>query len=268
MNLPERLALAEKAARAAGEMLLAHPRVRPKNKAENDFVTEMDVKSEEMIRSILLGACPEDGFFGEEGGGTGETGGRWIVDPIDGTANFFKGEALYTISIAYEQDGELVVGCVFCPMTGELWTAAKGCGAFRNGVPIHVSGESEARRSFIHISFMHRNPWANEYILSRLPEICRTYSDLRRTGSAAYDLCCVADGRCEGFFELCLNIWDIAAGACILREAGGRIDGWVESENPLITGNVIATNGKSLETLRALLLADGGEAILDKHRGA
>ena len=265
MDLCERLALAEKAARTAGEMLLAHPHTPAIKKAENDFVTEMDTRSEELIRSILLGACPQDGFYGEEGGGSDETRGRWIVDPIDGTANFFKGEALYTISIAYESNGEIVLGCVYCPPTDEIWTAAKGMGAFRNGTPIHVSDVSEPRRSFLHMSFNHRNPWANEYIMARLPEISRQYSDMRRTGSAAYDLCSVADGRCEAFFELCLHSWDIAAGVCILREAGGRVDGWLENENPLITGNLIASNGLCLDHLRSLLLANGGTEILDKR---
>ena len=264
MTLREKANLAEQAARAAGAMLLSHPHTPAQHKAENDFVTEMDVKSEEMIRSILLSACPEDGFFGEEEGGSETADGRWIVDPIDGTANFFKGEMLYTISIAYELHGELVVGCVYCPPTGEMWIGVKGEGATHNGMPIQVSDESVPRESFLHMSFCHRDPWANKYMMERLCAITRAYSDLRRTGSAAYDLGCVAMGRCEAFFELNLHIYDIAAGVVILREAGGRISGWRDGEDPLVTGNILATNGRIHDHLQKMLM-EGNTSLLDKQ---
>ena len=263
MTLKERAQLAERAARAAGEMLLSHPHTPARHKAENDFVTEMDVKSEEMIRSILLGACPEDGFYGEEEGESSGARGRWIVDPIDGTSNFFKGEVLYTISIAYELDGELVIGCVYCPPTNELFLGVKGAGATLNGRPIHVSDVSNPREAFLHMSFCHRDPWANKYVLDRLTPITRSYSDLHRTGSAAYDLCCVAAGRCEGFFELCLHIYDIAAGLVILGEAGGMYTGWREGEDARVTGNIIVSNGKIHAHLREILLG-GNVSALDK----
>lgn len=264
MTLREKALLAEKAARAAGEMLLSHPHTPARHKAENDFVTEMDVKSEELIRSILLGACPEDGFFGEEEGGNEVADGRWIVDPIDGTSNFFKGEMLYTISIAYELHGELVVGCVFCPPTNEMWIGVKGEGATRNGETIHVSDESVLRESFLHMSFCHRDAWANEYVMERMPLLTRSVSDMRRSGSAAYDLCSVATGRCEGFFELNLHIYDVAAGVVILREAGGMVSGWRDGEDALITGNILATNGAIHEALRKILCG-GDLTLLDKQ---
>lgn len=263
MTLREKAQLAEKAARTAGEMLLQNPHTPARHKSENDFVTEMDLKSEQLIRSILLGACPEDGFFGEEDGGNESAPGRWIVDPIDGTANFFKGELNYTVSIAYEQNGELVVGCVYCPPTDELWLAIKGEGATLNGTPIHVSDESVPRNSFLHMSFCHRVPWANEYVLECLKDITRCYSDLRRSGSAAYDLCSVAMGRCEGFFELYLHIYDVAAGIVILEEAGGMVSGWKKGTGAIETGHIIATNGKIHEHLRSLLLT-GNVSVLDK----
>ena len=264
MTLREKAMLAEKAARAAGEMLLSHPHTPARHKAENDFVTEMDVASEKLIKSILLGACPEDGFFGEEEGGNESAPGRWIVDPIDGTANFFKGEPLYTISIAYELHGELVVGCVLCPPTNELWLAVKGEGATMNGNPIRVSDMENPRESFLHMSFCHRVPWANDYVMERKHAITRTYSDLRRSGSAAYDLCSIASGRCEGFFELCLHIYDIAAGAVILREAGGVLTEWREGKDFRQTGHILASNGKIHEQLRGMLLSGDSSAILDE----
>lgn len=264
MTLREKASLAEKAARAAGDMLLNHPHTPARHKAENDFVTEMDLASEKLIRSILLGACPEDGFFGEEEGGNEQAFGRWIVDPIDGTANFFKGELLYTISIAYELHGELVVGCVYCPPTGEMWIGVKGEGATLNGKPIHVSDEATPRNAFLHMSFCHRVPWANEYVMECLKEITSSYSDLRRSGSAAYDLGSVACGRCEGFFELCLHIYDIAAGVVILREAGGMVTGWKEGEDALVSGHILATNGRIHEHLRGILLS-GDVSVLDNE---
>lgn len=261
MTLREKAVLAEKAARAAGEMLLRHPHTPARHKAENDFVTEMDVASEQLIKSILLGQCPEDGFFGEECGGNESAPGRWIVDPIDGTANFFKGEPLYTVSVAYEQNGVLSAGCVLCPPTGECWVGVKGEGATLNGEPIHVSDTAIPRESFLHMSFCHREEWANDYVMARLPAVTKAYSDLRRTGSAAYDLCSIASGRCEGFFELCLHIYDVAAGAVILREAGGRLSGWREGEDGLVTGNILATNGRIHEHLRGILLSGDTGAL-------
>ncbi len=265
MDLHQKLESAQAAARAAGEMLLAHPHTPARHKAENDFVTEMDLKSEQLIRGILLGDYPEDGFYGEEEGGSTSAQGRWIVDPIDGTSNFFKGELLYTISIAYEWNHELVLGCVFCPPTNEMWTAIRGEGARYNGELIQVSGESVPRNSFLHMSFCHRDLWANEYVLGILGKITHSYSDLRRTGSAAYDLCCVAMGRCEGFFELNLHIYDIAAGMVILTEAGGKAEGWREGEDVRATGNILSTNGHIHEHLRSILLS-GDVSLLDKQK--
>lgn len=263
MTLREKAVLAEKAARASGEMLLSHPRTAGCHKAENDFVTEMDIKSEELIRSILLGACPEDGFFGEEEGGNETAEGRWIVDPIDGTSNFMKGEINYTVSIAYELQGELVVGCVYCPPTDEMFIGVKGEGATRNGVPIHVSEESVPRNSFVHISFCHRHPHANIYMAERLTVMSRTYSDLRRLGSAAYDLCCVADGRCEGYAEPKLNIYDIAGGVMILREAGGTVTDLRPGRDVLKNCDIVATNGKIHDHLLNLL-REGDLSLLDE----
>lgn len=264
MTLQEKALLAEKAARAAGEMLLKNPHTPAVHKAENDFVTAMDIKSEQLIRSILLTAYPQDSFFGEEEGGSAQADGRWIVDPIDGTSNFFKGEALYTISIAYELHGELVVGCVFCPPTDEMFVAVKGQGAMLNGRKIRVSNESRTRESFLHISFCHRDPLYNEYVMERLPEMIRRFSDFRRSGSAAYDLTSVACGKCEGFFELGLHIYDIAAGVVIAREAGAQISGWREGEDPLESGNIIVSNGKIHSVLKELLLK-GNLSLLDKQ---
>lgn len=257
MTLREKAVLAEKAARASGEMLEHHGKLQIRLKSENDFVTEMDVKSETLIRQMLLGACPEDEFFGEETGGDLSAPGCWIVDPIDGTANFMRGQRAYAISIGYRWQGELVVGCVFCPGTNEMFTAVKGEGAALNGRPIHVSDVTDLRRALVHIGFGHRNP---QYLKETEPilfPLLRQISDLRRSASAAYDICCVAAGRAEAFIEQGLSIYDYAAGAVILSEAGGKLQGWHPWQDPIETGCLIAGNGKLNDAISKTLNPDG-----------
>lgn len=253
MTLREKAALAERAARAAGAMLERHGAFKVKRKSENDFVTEMDFKSEALIRDTLLSACPEDEFFGEETGGATIAPGRWIVDPIDGTTNFMRGHRLYAISIAYEQDGALAVGCVYCPGTDELFLAVRGEGATLNGRPIHVSGTAVPRDAIVHLGFGHRIPKNMERTLAVFPALLASVSDVRRTGTAAYDLCCVADGRSDSYVELGLNLYDYAAGYVVLTEAGGKFTGWDDDEDGLKTGNVVSSNGLLHEAIRERL---------------
>ena len=242
MTLLEKAALAEKTARTSGEMLEHHGKLSIRRKSENDFVTEMDYKSEALIRDMLLSACPEDRFFGEETGGATVAPGRWIVDPIDGTVNFMRGQRLYTISIAYEQNGVLQIGCVYCPGTDELFLGVRGHGATLNGQPIHVS-DTPLRDAIVHMGFGVRNPECRERTLSVFPALVRSVSDVRRTGSAAYDMCCVASGRADAYVELGINLYDYGAGYVILTEAGGRFTGWADGEDGLASGNPLATNG-------------------------
>ena len=253
MTLTEKAALAERAARASGEMLEHHGAFKIRRKSENDFVTEMDFKSEALIRQTLLTACPEDQFFGEETGGATRAPGRWIVDPIDGTVNFMRGQRLYTISIAYEHDGALQIGCVYCPGTDELFLAVRGQGATLNGRPIHVSGTASLRDAIVHMGFGVRNPAQRERTLSVFPALLPRISDVRRTGSAAYDLCCVASGRADAYMELGINLYDYGAGYVILTEAGGRFTGWAKGEDGLASGNPLATNGVLHEEIQRIV---------------
>ncbi len=253
MTLAEKAALAERAARASGEMLEHHGAFKVRRKSENDFVTEMAYKSEALIRDMLLSACPEDQFFGEESGGPERAIGRWIVDPIDGTANFMRGQRLYTISIAYEHEGILQVGCVFSPCTDELFLAVRGQGATLNGRPIHVSDTAVLSDAIVHLGFGVRNPANRERTLAVFPALLRSVSDVRRSGSAAYDLCCVASGRADAFLELGINLYDYGAGCVILTEAGGAFTGWNDGEDGLASGNPLATNGRIHEALREIV---------------
>ncbi len=253
MDLSEKAALAERTARAAGEMLEKRGEIHISRKGENDFVTQMDLKSETLIREMLLGACPEDQFFGEETGGATDADGRWVVDPIDGTSNYMRDHRVYTISIAYERRGELVVGCVYCPGTDELFLAVRGKGATLNGKPIHVSEISDIRDAIVHLGFGHRNPVCLSRTMAMFPGLISKVSDVRRSGTCAYDLCCVAAGRSEGFMELGLSLYDYAGGYLILTEAGGVLTGWESGEDGLKTGNILASNGLLHETFRRML---------------
>ncbi len=253
LTISEKAALAERAARAAGEMLEHHGSFKIRRKSENDFVTEMDLKSEVLIRDMLLSACPEDQFFGEETGGAAQAAGRWIVDPIDGTANFMRGERTYTISIAYEHEGRLEIGCVYCPGTDEMFLGVRGAGAACNGRPLHVSDCARLRDAVVHMGFGHRSPELMRQTMRFFPALMERISDVRRYASAAYDLCCVASGRCDAFLEEGLGIYDYAAGCVVLSEAGGTISGWREGDDGISTGNILGSNGKLHGPLREIL---------------
>lgn len=254
MTLREKAALAERTARAAGEMLEHHGALRVERKGLNDFVTQMDLKSETLIREKLLSACPEDEFYGEEEGGAAQAVGRWIVDPIDGTSSFLRGQRLYTISIAYEHDGTLQIGCVYCPGTDELFLGARGEGATLNGRPIHVA-DTKLSDAIIALGLAHRKPVERERSLAMFPGLMRSVGDIRRYGSAAYELCSVAAGRCDAFLERGIYLYDYAAGYVILEEAGGRFTGWAPGEDGLASGNILASNGVIHEELRRILNA-------------
>ena len=257
MDLETRLRAAEEIARKVGQVLRRHAQTPWHEKAENDFVTEMDGYSERAIREALLSRFPGDEFYGEEGGGASSSRGRWIVDPIDGTQSFLRGQHGYTISIAYEHDGILEIGCVYAPDMDEMFTAIRGRGAFLNGAPIRVSPIDRLRSGIAHLGYGHRDPAVWDRTMPLIPTIFSKISDIRRYGSAAYALCTVAAGRSDIFFECGLHIYDIAAGIVILNEAGGRASGWSEDEDCRTTGSILATNGLLHGEMMALL---GGRA--------
>ena len=254
MTLQEKARLAADVAREAGNMIRENRKFRVDMKAQHDFVTEMDVKSEQLIRERLLAACPEDEFFGEESGGSTDAKGRWIVDPIDGTGNYVKDIPLYTISIAYELDGVLEIGCVYAPALDEMYLAVRGEGATMNGQPIHVSDVDSKDLAIFAMSFGARIPESHQRTLDTIDNFLHSCNDLRRFGSAAFDLCSVACGRIEGYFEFGLYIYDIAAGVVILKEAGGTVTGWSDDEDVLKTCNVCASNTHMHEYMKANLV--------------
>jgi len=193
-----------------------------------DVVTEVDRESETFIRSALARARPHDGFLGEESGGSGGTSGlTWVVDPIDGTVNFLYGIPAYGVSIAVMTgadplDGGVVAGVVVNPATGDVWSAARGCGATLNGVDLRVSGAERLSEALVGTGFSYRPEFRRvqgAVVAGVLPRV----RDVRRIGAAALDLCAVAAGRLDGYYERWLNPWDFAAGVLIAQEAGAVV---------------------------------------------
>ncbi|MGW4424960.1 inositol monophosphatase family protein [Streptosporangium sp. NPDC004631] len=220
--------LAEEISREAGEMLLAKRPARPEvlatKSSPTDVVTALDRASERLIRDRIREVRPKDAILGEEGGLTGDGRVRWIVDPIDGTVNFLYGLPEWAVSIAVEVDGEVVAGVVNAVPRGEVFTAARGEGAWLAGERLRCNTGVPLDRALIATGFGYgtgRRKVQAEVLAHVLPRV----RDIRRGGSAALDLCSVAAGRVDGFYERGPEYWDYAAGGLIAVEAGARIGG-------------------------------------------
>jgi len=223
------LALAADVAHRAGRLLVerrppGHLQVSTKS-TPTDVVTAMDTASERLVVAALAEARPDDGVLGEEGSvGDGTSGVRWVVDPIDGTVNYLYRIPAYAVSIAAEVEGTVVAGVVHNPASGETWTATRAGGAFLDGEPVRVNRPVPLDRALVGTGFSYdagRRAEAAEVLRHVLPQV----RDIRRAGSAALDLCGVACGRLDGYYERELKPWDLAAGALVAREAGARVEG-------------------------------------------
>ncbi len=218
----------------------------------SDLVTEADREAEATIRNFLLGKHPDHAFLGEEDGAKGKSAFRWIVDPLDGTVNFAHGFPFYAVSVALEYQGEIVLGVVLDSVHDELFTAIRGRGAFLNGVRLRVSKTHEFKRSLLATGFPYdvdRVPLAVEYFRRVLAHGV----PVRRPGAAALDLAYVAAGRIDGFWEMKLNPWDVAAGILLVEEAGGRVSNIQGQPYRLGTPELVATNGHIHSTLLQVL---------------
>jgi myo-inositol-1(or 4)-monophosphatase len=219
------LELAQRAARAAGEVLLSYygraPEGLESKTSATDPVSDADREAERVIRELLEAERPDDGLMGEEGSRSpAPSGRRWIVDPLDGTVNFLYGLRAWGVSIALEDEEGLAVGVVFNPVSGECFEAERGKGATVNAEPIHVTGCRSLDRAMVATGFSYeseRRADQAEILVSLLPRI----RDLRRAGAAALDLAYVAAGRADAFYERGLKRWDEAAGLLLVHEAGG-----------------------------------------------
>jgi myo-inositol-1(or 4)-monophosphatase len=219
------LELADRAARAAGEVLMSYYGRAPEGLSSKttvtDPVSDADREAERAIRELLEAERPEDGILGEEGSrAEGASGRRWIVDPLDGTVNFLYGLRAWGVSIALEDASGLAVGVVFNPVSGECFAAERGKGATMNGRQIHVTDCRSLDRAMVSTGFSYeaeRRAEQAELLVRLLPRI----RDLRRAGAAALDLAYVATGRVDAFYERGLKPWDEAAGLLLVHEAGG-----------------------------------------------
>lgn len=212
-------------------------------KGLNDLVSYVDKTSEKLIVEGLAAILPEAGFIVEENTAQGRKAYNWIVDPLDGTTNFVHGIPCYAVSIALEHQGRILLGVVHEVSRNECFYAHEGGGAFMNGERIRVSARGQLSESLIATGFPIYNFSRLDAYLQTLAHLMRGTHGIRRIGAAAADLCYLACGRVDAFFEYNLNAWDVAAGALIVKEAGGTISDFEGGENWLFGKEICCTNG-------------------------
>lgn len=242
--------------REAGAIALAHfkdlAKLKIAKKSPRDFVTEADVAVEAYLKTELAKHYPDFGFWGEESGQTENQAKRWVVDPIDGTHSFTKGQYFWAISVALEVDKELMAGAVYAPALDDYYCAEKGQGAWKNGEQIAVSVEDTLANAMVSTGFACVRAFSADNNLQRFCRIAENTTGQRRFGSAALDLCLVADGQVDAFWEQELNLYDIAAGALIAAEAGASITDFAGNQG-VFPKQILATNNKLLPQLLPLM---------------
>jgi myo-inositol-1(or 4)-monophosphatase len=247
------LNIAVKAARRAGSIITRASEdigsLTVNDKGYNDFVTEVDLASEKEIIRVLKASYPEHAFLGEETGLSNQADNIWIIDPLDGTTNFLHGFPQYCVSIALEEKGEITQAVIYDPNRNDLFTATKGQGAYLNQRRMRVSNKSKLKESILGTGFPFRDFQHLPVYLKIFEEVVRGTSGIRRPGSAALDLAYVAAGWFDGFFEINLSKWDIAAGGLLVTEAGGIVSDFSEKDGWLESGNIVATNPKIYDPL-------------------
>lgn len=223
-------------------------------KGFNDLVTYVDKSAEQQFVNALSELLPEAGFIAEEGTGTAHLNGlNWVIDPLDGTTNFVHNIPFFCTSVALVQDTEPLLGVIFDPSHGELFSAITGMPALLNGQPISVSEVKELQSMLMVTGFPYEDDGRLQANLSVIGELTKESRGIRRLGSAALDMCYVACGRMDGFYEYGLNAWDVAAGTCIVRQAGGSVNDYKGNDNPLFNREIIAASPHAFEPLRDLI---------------
>lgn len=248
-NYSQELTTAKKAASKASKIIKEYADKASLNvqlKGKNDLITEADVAAENKIIEIITKAFPNDAILAEESSQKTELpdGRIWIIDPIDGTTNFAHGFPAYCVSIALWQHKSPKVALVLEVANQELFTAVEGEGAYFNGSRIHVSENEDPSSSLFGTGFPYRDLHLIDDYLKLFKRMMDKTHGVRRPGTAAWDLCSVACGRFEGFYEYGLNAWDVAAGALIIKEAGGVVTDWTGGEDWLFGKRIIAGNGE------------------------
>lgn len=217
---------------------------RVEQKGSNDMVSYVDKMAERIIVDKLRKLLPQAGFITEEGTDTsiGETY-RWIIDPLDGTTNFIHGLPLYSVSVGLQKDGDIILGVVYEVNQDECFYAIKGGGAYCNKAPLQVSKIPDLAGSLIATGFPYHSLGKTDVYLEVLKSIMENSHGFRRLGSAAVDLCYVAAGRVDGYYQHNLNPYDVAGGLIIVKEAGGTVTDFKSGEDYLFGGEIVATNG-------------------------
>jgi len=254
--MPEQGDFAVSIARMAGSVLMDRftKRHRIDYKGEIDLVTEADSMSEELLITEIRRRFPDHDILSEETGGLSRGSRyRWVIDPLDGTTNYAHGFPVFCVSIALEKEGRVITGVIYNPVSGELFVAGRGEGAFLDGSPISVSGTTKISESLLATGFpydIRRDPNNN---INYFSEAALKAQAIRRAGSAALDLACTAAGRFDGFWELKLHPWDTAAGWLLVSEAGGVVTdisgGCYGTDSP----SILASNGKIHEDMIRIL---------------
>ncbi|MBF0187061.1 MAG: inositol monophosphatase [Magnetococcales bacterium] len=247
MNLSPTLNVAVSAAREAGNRVLRYfdnrHRLRIHEKQPNDLVTNADTEAEQILVQSLSRAYPDYGIIAEEGGSRTQPGQHaWVIDPIDGTTNFVRGIPHFAITIALVLDDEIQSALIYQPVLQELFLAEKGRGAFLNNHRIRISDQETLEGAVLATGFPHRSKEHLKPYLSSFESLFTLSGGIRRAGSAALDLAYVAAGRYDGFWEMKLAPWDIAAGILMVREAGGYTSDFAGGRESLRSGNILAAN--------------------------
>ena len=261
MGVKDLLEAAVQAAEAGGRILIrGFGTLSPQDavaKSPTDIVTRWDTASEEEIVSRLKNAFPDHGFLAEEAGASGSGRFLWIIDPLDGTKNFFRGLPVFAVSVALAVDREIVLGVVHDPVNRVNYTAIKGMGAFANGESIRVSGRQHLHGAFLSTGFPHRRKQDMEAFLRSFKFFFNESLSVRRLGAAAIDLAHVASGIYDGFWEFGLYPWDVAAGYILVKEAGGVMTDFHGKQNFLEPCSVLAgtpaVHGEMLKVLQDIV---------------
>lgn len=248
------LNIAVKAARAAGQVIVRHvgriDTLTITNKRPNDFVTEVDRMAEAEIIRVLQRAYPDHAFMAEESGIHGDNREYvWIIDPLDGTTNFLHDLSHFAVSIALRYRDRIDQAVVYDPVREELFTASRGGGAMLNNRRIRVSPRKELQAALLGTGIPFRADQDLEYYLKTLGALLPETAGVRRCGCAALDLAYVAAGRLDGFWEMGLREWDMAAGVLLVQEAGGLVGDLQGGEHHFKTGNVVAANPKLFKAM-------------------
>ena len=242
------LNIAVKAARRAGSLINRASRnldiVNVQQKANNDFVSDVDRDAEQTIIRTLLEAYPDHSILAEESGAAGQSDYQWIIDPLDGTTNFIHGFPQYAVSIALAHRGVVTQAVVYDPGRNDLFTATRGRGAYLNETRIRVSKRLHLKIALLGTGFPVRELAHLDAYMAMLRDMITHSAGVRRAGAAALDLAYVAAGRLDGFWETGLSPWDMAAGALLITEAGGLVGDFEGNEGYLASGNVVAGNPK------------------------